>query len=465
MSRPVRLLATVAAGALLYSLPVPEGVPREGWRLFAIFAATILGMILQVTENGAVVLLGLVAAIVSGAMSTATVLGGFGNSTVWLIVSAFLFSHAVAATGLGKRLAYLFIAGFGQKPLGLAYALAASEAVIAPAVPANTARAGGILFPILTSISQVCGSLPQTSPRRLGAFLMVNQFHITNLLSAMFVTSMAANPLVVELAAKTAGVKISWGLWAAAAALPGLVSLIVVPYAVYRMYPPEMRESVAAPAEARRQLALLGPMKRTELSLALIVLACLGMWTTTGLHGLDTTTVALAALAAMLLAGVLRWKDVLRTEGAWDAMMWFGGLIAMADALGRYGVTRWLAGGIASHLHGEWHWMLLVLCLAYFYVHYFFASMSAQVTAMYAPFLAVAVAAGAPAVMAALMLGFISSLNGGLTHYSTGPAPILFGAGYVDQTTWWKLGMAVSWIYLAVWLGVGLPYWKLLGLW
>jgi divalent anion:Na+ symporter, DASS family len=460
-----RLPGTVAVGVLLFFLPVPEGVSREGWRLFAVFAATILGMILQAAENGTVVLLGLLAAIFSGAMTTTAVLAGFGNATVWLIVSAFLFSHAVAATGLGRRVAYLFVAGFGKTPLGLCYALAASELVIAPAVPANTARAGGILFPILTSISEACGSFPRTSPRRLGALLMVNQFHATNLLSAMFLTSMAANPLAAELALKTAGVKISWGLWAAAAALPGAVTLLVLPYALYRMYPPEMRESAEAPAEARRQLAALGPMKRSELVLALIVGGCLGLWTTTSLHGWDATTVALAGLAAMVLAGVLRWKDVVGTSGAWDAMIWFGGLIAMADGLNRYGVTRWLAGGIASHLHGDWPWVLLLLCLAYFYLHYFFASMTAHVTAMYAPFLAVAVGAGAPAVLSALVLAYVSSLNACLTHYSTGPAPILFGAGYVEQGTWWKLGMAVSWIYLAVWLGVGLPYWKVLGLW
>jgi len=151
--------------------------------------------------------------------------------------------------------------------------------------------------------------------------------------------------------------------------------------------------------------------------------------------------------------------------GAWDAMIWFGGLIAMADALGRYGVTRWLQARsprISTATGGGCCW-----CCAWHTstCTNFFASMTAHITAMYAPFLAVAVATGAPAMLSALVLAFLSSLNGGLTHYSTGPAPILFGAGYVDQTTWWKLGLAVSWIYLAVWLGIGPPYWKLLGLW
>jgi len=91
--------------------------------------------------------------------------------------------------------------------------------------------------------------------------------------------------------------------------------------------------------------------------------------------------------------------------------------------------------------------------------------MTAHVTAMCPPFLGVAVAAGAPPLLAALVLAFLSNLNASLTHYSTGPAPIFFGAGYVDQATWWKLGFIVSVVNLSIWCGVALPYWKLIGIW
>ena len=386
MPRPKRLLLAIALGVVLWMLPRPEGVSPQAWRLFAVFAATIFGMIVQAAPAGAVVLLGMVAAILSGAMTAAGVLGGFSNSSVWLIVSAFLFSHAVAATGLGKRVAYWFIRAFGQRTLGLGYALAASELVIAPAVPANTARAGGILFPIVSSIARVCGSTPEQAPRRMGAFLMLNQFQCTIILSAMFLTSMASNPLIAELAAKTVGVKLSWGLWAAAAAVPGLVSLAVVPWLLYRLYPPEMTESPEAPAEARRRLEEMGPMGSAEIWLAAIVSCCLLLWTTTGLHGLDPTTIAFMGLAAMLLTGVMKWQDVVRTSGAWDALLWFGGLIAMAEWLAKLGMTGWFARAVASHVHGEWWWILLLLALVYFYSHYGFASMTAHVTAMYGPF-------------------------------------------------------------------------------
>jgi DASS family divalent anion:Na+ symporter len=75
------------------------------------------------------------------------------------------------------------------------------------------------------------------------------------------------------------------------------------------------------------------------------------------------------------------------------------------------------------------------------------------------------VALGAPPLLAALVLGYFSNLFSSMTHYGTGPAPVLFGAGYVTLAEWWGLGALVSVVNLAIWLGVGGLWWKLLGLW
>ncbi len=69
------------------------------------------------------------------------------------------------------------------------------------------------------------------------------------------------------------------------------------------------------------------------------------------------------------------------------------------------------------------------------------------------------------AVLAAMGLGVISGLMGSLTHYATGPAPIYFGAGYIPQGTWWKLGFIMSVSNMIIFIGLGGLWWKLLGLW
>ena len=113
----------------------------------------------------------------------------------------------------------------------------------------------------------------------------------------------------------------------------------------------------------------------------------------------------------------------------------------------------------------NWGVAFLVLCLLYFYSHYLFASQTAHVSSMYAAFLSVSVAVGTPPLLAALVLGFLSNLFSSLTHYGSGPAPVIFGAGYVELGTWWKLGALTGVINLLIWLVVGGLWWKIIGIW
>ena len=166
----------------------------------------------------------------------------------------------------------------------------------------------------------------------------------------------------------------------------------------------------------------------------------------------------------LILTGVLSWKDLLGVKSAFDTFIWFGAFIAMAEAMNNLGLTTWF-GHQAAFYFGGMHWMsaLLLIVLVYFYVHYFFASSTAHIGALYLPFLMVALQMGAPPLIAALILGYASNLFGGLTHYGFGSAPILFGAGFVGLKQWWGIGFCVSVVNLVIWLGIGSLWWSFLG--
>jgi DASS family divalent anion:Na+ symporter len=168
----------------------------------------------------------------------------------------------------------------------------------------------------------------------------------------------------------------------------------------------------------------------------------------------------------MLVTRVLDWTDILDVKGAWDVLIWFGGLMMLAGQLNDAGLTSAFAGAAAEAVAGwPWWWALVVLIVAYVYSHYAFATLVAHVTAMFPPFFAVAIGLGAPPLLAALAFGFFSSLNAATTHYGTGPAPIIFGGGYLTQAQWWRAGFVISLLHLAVWLPLGFLWWKALGLW
>ncbi len=462
----IRGIIVILVGVVIWYSPVPAGVKKEAWHLLAIFVATIVGLILTPISMGAVVILGVMMTVLTGVLKIGPALSGFANNTVWLIVAAFLICRGFIITGLGRRIAFHFIKAFGKKTLGLAYAIEASDLVLAPATPSNTARAGGILYPIVRSLCSTFGSEPGDTSRKIGSYLMKMEYQGVVVTSAMFMTSCAINPLVVELAKKTANVSLSWGTWALAASVPGLISLIIVPYLLYKLYPPGIKETPQASQMAQNELEKMGPIKRKEKMMIAVFLVVLVLWVTAEWNKIDATVVALVGVSIMLITGVIRWDDVLAEKGAWDALIWFGGLVMMAGQLNTLGLMKWFANTAGSSVAGMgWFSALIVLILVYFYSHYGFASLMAHATALFPPFLAVIIAAQAPPYIAALTLAFFSSLCAGITHYGTGPAPIYFNAGYVDQKTWWKFGLIISFVNIAIWMGVGFPWWKVLGLW
>jgi len=200
----------------------------------------------------------------------------------------------------------------------------------------------------------------------------------------------------------------------------------------------------------------------------LSVFALIGfLWGTTNrLHGLDYVVVALVGICVLLICGVLDWSDLIAERAAWDVFIWYGGMLRLAEALGETGITKRFAETASSFTTG-WRWAaaLALLALIYFYAHYAFASISAHALAMYLPFLIVIIAAGAPTVLAVVLLAYFSNLSAGLTHYGTTPGPIFFGTGYVTQQTWWKIGLIASIPNILVWSTVGLLWWKILGWW
>jgi DASS family divalent anion:Na+ symporter len=283
---------------------------------------------------------------------------------------------------------------------------------------------------------------------------------------AMFLTGQASNPIGARLAAQTANVTVDWSGWLYAASVPGACALLVMPWLLYRICPPEIRHTPQAADMARKELLAMGPLNRNERIVLGTFIAVCGAWATSPLHGVETTTAALAGVAVLLATRALTWEDVTREHLAWDIFVWYGGLIRMGEALNEFGITSAFAAWVSSHFPG-WQWPLLmaVVCVIYFYSHYAFASITTHFISMYVPFLAVLLAAGAPAALVAHALLFYTNLSASLTHYGTTPAPIVFAAGYVAHGRWWRIGLLASIVNLAIWTGVGLLWWKFIGLW
>lgn len=461
----IRGLICIAICVILWFIPLPEGVSPQAWHLFAIFVATIAAFILQPLPIGATAIIACTLLVILHVMKPDAALAGFSNTTIWLIVSAFMFAEGFSKTGLGKRIAYVLLSRFGNSTLRVAYVMSAADFIIAPFTPSNTARGGGIIYPIVRSVCSAIGSEPDNEKnRRTGAFLIFSSYCAVIISACIFLTGASNNALAVSLSKELFGVTINWGEWFIAAIIPGAILTILTPWLLYKIINPELKKTPQTKLMAEKELQQMGPISPAEKILCVIFLAALLLWATGPIHGIDSAFVALMGLSAMIITRVLDWQDVLRQKAAWDVLIWMGVLINMAAYLAKFGLMKWFADYISAQFAGtSWMFMVVALSVIYIYAHYFLASNSAHIMALFAAFTSILIAAGAPVVGVLVLFAVLANVCSFLTHYGCGVTPIFFGANYINQGHWWKIGFLVTTIHLIVWLVVGLPVMRLFG--
>ena len=473
MSRSRGLAALVLLYIVIaYIIPAPATITAEGWRQTAIFICVIAGMVTDPLPASALVLLGLTA--MSANLSTIEpptqamreVLGGYAEPSVWLVLVAMLIAKMMLDCGLARRIALLFVRAVGRTSLGIAYALQMTDVSLASGVPSITARSAGMVLPVGRSIAELFHSHPDESRHRLGAFLVAAMYQGSAVACAMFITGQASNLLGASLALKLTGVQVTAPSWFMAAIVPGLLSCLVVPWITYITLKPEVTHTPEAPSFARAELQKMGSLSRSEW-ITLLVFAGVGlMWLTTVFHGIDVTLVALVGLAVLLVTGTMSWQTASSERSAWDVFIWYGGMLRMGELLNNTGSTRVLAEHVAAMFIGiPWIVVLIAILIIFFYTHYFFASITAHMLAMFPPFVAVLIGIGVPKLLAVYSLMCLANLTAGLTHYGTTTGPILFGTGYVTRTEWWRVGFYVSVANMIIWLTAGFAWWKFLGFW
>jgi L-tartrate/succinate antiporter len=477
-ARWARALLPLATTVVLLLWPAPDGLAPHAWRFAAVFAGVIVALVTEPLPGGAVGLVGVTTVALlarwmlfgpddlardgfdAGQGAVAWALSGFANPTVWLIFGAFMFARGYERTGLGRRLALRLVQQSRGHALALGYAITLADLLLAPFTPSNTARSGGTIFPVIRHLPPLYGSLPfDPSARRIGSYLMWVAIASTCVTSSMFLTGLATNLLAIELVTATTGLRITWTTWVVGFAPVGLLLLAAVPLFTFWCYRPQVTSGADLVPWARSQLAELGPVRRGELLLGGLVALALAAWIAGGTV-VSATTVALAVVSVMVLTGILSWDDVIGHAAAWNTLVWFATLVAMADGLRRTGVLAWCAAVAARHVGGLDPGVATVALLSAFFVaHYLFASSTAHAAALLPPTLAVA--AGIPGVdlpRVALLLCFSFGLMGVLTPYATGPSPIYFGSGYLPARDYWRLGALFGAVYLLTLLLVGMPW-------
>jgi L-tartrate/succinate antiporter len=446
-------------------LPHPAGLSNNAWNYFGLFTAVIVALILEPIPPGAVGLVGMTLTTALGFISRDPAesikwgLRGFSEVTVWLIFGALVFSRGYEKTGLGRRIALSLVGLLGKSTLGLGYAVMMADLVIAPLTPSNTGRSVGVIFPIIRGIPALYGSAPGPTARRLGAYLMWTAFASTAVTSSMFLTALGPNLLALGMVRQATGIDVTWSQWALGFLPVGILLIVPLPLLVYLIYPPEIRSSHEVSSWAKTELARMGRLSNNEIVMAFLILVAFSLWLFAGAW-INPTTVVFGVIALLILARILDWDDVIGNKVAWDTLVYFATLLALAEGLERVGIVAWAAHGAAGLLSGASPYLAMVALVSFFFlIHYLFASLTAHTIAVLPALLAAGTAfPGIPVRVLAMLLVYSIGLMGVITPYATGPAPVYFGSGFIPRKDFWILGFVFGLIYLIVLLAVGTPF-------
>ncbi|CAO3703666.1 unnamed protein product [Rhizopus stolonifer] len=393
-------------------------------------------------------------------------LTGFSSVVVWLIFAAFHLGKAVEVTGFGKRMSLWMIQKFGKRIIGLAYAILFSELLLAPFVPSNTARGGGIILPVVHSISTSLGSTPFKNSE-IGGYLMLVGAHANLLSASMYLTGMAPNPIVLEKANTLfPDLGFDFMTWIIGSSLPVLFCALVLPYFLYRacgLHHKKISHGNQVTEHAKEQLEEMGKMSLKEWQLCIVLFMCLILWATSNYTSMDSTLVALLGIVSLLYTGTIEWKDVANNTNAWETLFWLGGFITIATQLSEAGASAYLGRQISSMITRFNLPAIPALGIAYFLTTFMFSSLSAHTVAFVGTFLDAGHALGANPKILTCLLAYFGALGGCMTNFSTGALAMYFSPGYVSRSQWFLIGAQMALFYLFVYFTIGYGWWSFLG--
>lgn len=467
-NRLVKLLIVAAVIVGIWIMPAPAGLEAETWHIVALYLGLLAGLVLKPFVEPVITLI--VIGIVAMFMDTSILLKGYGNNMAWFIAMVTIVCTAFVKTGLGKRIAYNLLMRAGKSTLGLGYILVFTDLILSPATGSNSSRTS-IIYPIFQNIAEGTGSKPDDNPRKLGAYLTILMYTSSQGTSALFLTGMATNAITVSLLTEMLGINLTWGTWFAASIVPIGLFLLLAPLVIYKVYPPELKSLDHIKPLAEQGLKDLGAVSSSEKKLfVLFILAVLGWMFGPKLPvvNLSMQVVGFVFLALVLLTDVLDWNDVMAAKGAWSIFIWYGAFYGIASALSSAGFYTWLAemlGNVVDLSRTNGMLVTVILVLISLAVRYFFVSNSAFVASFYPVLFTLAANTQANLMVVGLLLAFCSPIGALLTHYGNGAGLVTFASDYVPQKDFWRVGTVMVGMALVIFFVIGMPYWKVIGLW
>ncbi|WP_185843835.1 SLC13 family permease [Streptomyces sp. WAC 05379] len=398
--RPLAALCVALSLCALLAVPGNfAGLGADARLTLAVFALATCAWIATPVDDTYIALGAGLALTVTGVISSDTLFGTLGDSTVWLLICAFVLAAAVTRTGLAGRAA-AFLVGGARTVRQLVHLTTAALVVTAFAVPATSGRAA-LALPVFLALAKALAD------RRRLVVMLALLFPTVILLSAVAtLIGAGAHLITVSVLWQATGDRIGFTEWLLLGLPLAVASSHLAAEAVLltttrradrkgavRITPEQIQEHSDDP--------VTGPWSQAEKRCALLLGTVVVLWCSEPLHRVPPAVVALigAVVAASPALGTVHLKDALKTV-PWALLLFMAATMAMGVALADSGAAQWLVGGLPSGVSPLL--FLVVVVVISTAAHLVLQSRSARSSVLVPLVVAAAVGAGVNPVAAAL---------------------------------------------------------------
>jgi solute carrier family 13 (sodium-dependent dicarboxylate transporter), member 2/3/5 len=456
---PLAILVTL----VIWFLPVPSGLSPVGLKCLALFGGIF---VLYLTEavplpisSIAVVPL----AVLMGIASPKDALEGFGSTSVYLLVGAFILATAMVKSRLAERLTYYILKGVGSSTLGVTIGITLANVALAFLVPSSTARTA-ILLPVCLGLIATFNVGPRS---RLAKGLLLTLTFTNATIGAGILTATLPNPITVEFIAKAGGPQVTYLQWLQLGFPPAIVMTILTWWLCRVMFKPEVAHIPGGRAHIMESLAKLGPLSGNEVRALIVFLVVVALWLTGDWTKIDVTIAALAACCLLFVPklGFMTWDDANKGV-SWQVVFVAGGGISLGALMMKTGAAKWLAITIldATGVAGmSTLVVLIVIMLIIQYLHLAFVGTTAMATAILPVVIGMAEHLHVSPLIFALPAGMIIGGYPLLMFYNTLPNILVYGTGELTVGDFPKVGFILCAIAVVLYALCAATYWRWLG--
>ena len=300
----------------------PASLSVAGHKSLALFAGIF---VLYLTEAIPLAITSIVvvpAAVLMDITNTRNALSGFGSSTVYLIMGAFILGAAMVKSKLADRITYLIMQLLGDRARNILLGVVLANIVLAFLVPSTVARTA-ILLPICVGILQVFKT--ETRSNFAVALLLILAF-TNSTISAGILTATTPNPVTIGFIQNASGHLISFGEWFLYGFPPALFMTFFTYWFVSFMYKPEVDRIPGGSDYVASKLAALGPLNSNEKWSIYIFSLVVLLWVTGSWINVDATIACLIGVGLLFFPriGFLSWEDA-NKQISWSVLMVTGG--------------------------------------------------------------------------------------------------------------------------------------------